>query len=229
MFFEQKVEATRVAYVIDFSGSMRGKREKLMRTELSKSVSQLSPMMQFQLIFFSGPVWLAGDRVKMDPENKTGVVTHGDTEYDWERGKEPGSWVYKGKKPRADWLPADANAIKEAVRHIEETPLQYGTHWVAPLEMALEMKPPPDVIFFMTDGASPGTTEQDIKRLGSKARARNTIINTMAMMEPAAEGPMKDLARLCHGQFTIINENGSVKVVPMDPEKKEEKVERTTR
>jgi hypothetical protein len=216
IFFNQEIKASRVAYVIDFSLSMSGKREKLMRQELERSVRQLSPLMHFQLIFFSGPVWIAGDTVDMNLGNKDAVVRHGDTEYKWEAGKTPGSWENKGKKPEAEWMTASPEAIDLAATRIQKTPLQYGTHWVSPLEMALAMTPPPDVIFFMTDGASAATTERDIDRIGSRARSRKTVINTMALMEPDAEAGMKELARRSKGRFTIIDSTGTAREVPLD-------------
>lgn len=54
-FFEQKVTAERIAYVIDYSLSMSGARENLMRNELKKSVSGLPDGMNYQMIFFAGP------------------------------------------------------------------------------------------------------------------------------------------------------------------------------
>ena len=78
------------------------------------------------------------------------------------------------------------------------------------------MTPPPDVIFFMTDGASAATTERDIDRIGSRARSRKTIINTMALMESDAEAGMKELARRSKGRFTIIDSSGTAREVPLD-------------
>lgn len=215
VFFKQEIHAGRVAYVIDYSLSMRGKREKLMREELAKSVRNLSSTMQFQLIFFCGPVWIAGDSFE-EKDDGTVFINHGKAKYRWGKGDNPGSWEPKGKKPRAEWLTADSATVAEAVKNIRETPLQSGTHWVSPLEMALAMKPPPQVIFFMTDGASPGTTGDDIRRLGNRAKAFNVTINTMAMMEPDAEEGMKELAKRSGGTFAIIEGDGSVRDVPVD-------------
>lgn len=213
VFFQQEIHAGRVAYVIDYSGSMRGKREKLMRAELAKSVENLSSTMQYQLIFFCGPVWIAGDQFETEEDGDV-LITRGKDKYRWTKGSAPGSWEPKGRTPKATWLTADSTTVAESVKFIEETELQSGTHWVAPLEIALAMKPPPQVIFFMTDGASPGTTEDDIRRLGKRAKSLKVPINTMAMMEPQAEEGMKELARLSGGSFTIIEANGSVREVP---------------
>ena len=215
-FFRQEIRAQRVAYVIDYSGSMHGKREKLMRGELAKSVSQLSPLMQFQLIFFSGPVWFAGDHVKMAENHRSATVTSGGTTYEWESSKEsPGAWEPKGRKPRPVWIDARRDALEKAGQQIAETPLVYGTYWIAPLEMALAMEPAPDLIFFMTDGISAsGKDPEAIKAISHRAKSRKTIINTIAMMEPQAEESMKALAHSTGGQFSIIRQDGTVEVIP---------------
>jgi hypothetical protein len=215
-FFRQEIRAQRVAYVIDYSASMRGKREKLMRGELAKSVSQLSPLMQFQLIFFSGPVWLAGDKVNMAENHRSATVTSGTTTYEWEPSQEtPGGWEPKGRKPRPTWIDARRDALDKASQQIAETPLVYGTYWIAPLEMALAMDPAPDLIFFMTDGVSAsGKDPEVIKSISHRAKSRKTVINTVAMMEPQAEESMKALAHSTGGQFSIIRKDGTVEVIP---------------
>ncbi|WP_367870398.1 hypothetical protein [Luteolibacter sp. Populi] len=215
VFFNQEIKAARVAYVIDYSLSMRGKREDLMRKELEKSVRKLNPLMRYQLIFFCGPAWIAGDELVVGLGNRDAIVKHQGKEYEW---KTPGGgrWEPSGKKVKVEWLNADPAIVEQSASHIKKTPLASGTHWVAPLEMALEMDPPPEVILFMTDGASPGTTEKDIERLASRARGRKTIINTMSLMEPDADEGMKMLARLAKGTFTVIDETGTAREVPLD-------------
>lgn len=226
VFFGQEMKAKRIAYVIDYSSSMKGKREELMRAELEKSVRKLSPMMQFQLIFFCGPAWIAGDQVSLDladPNEDPGVrratVRHQGQDYKWKSrrvGDTGMAWDPDGKKLKADWLQADPASIDRAAIYIKETPLEFGTHWTGPLEMALEMMPPPEVIVFMTDGASPGTKDKDIEQLAARARSKRTIINTMSLMEPEADAGMKKLAQLAKGTFTVIDVAGAAHVVPFD-------------
>jgi len=66
-FFNQKVKAERIAYVIDYSQSMRGERDKLMRDELAKSVEGIQNGMDYQLIFFAGPAWVPATRSRWSP------------------------------------------------------------------------------------------------------------------------------------------------------------------
>ena len=221
LFFEQKVAADRVVYVIDYSGSMNGERSRLMRSELSKSVLGLSPLMRFQLIFFAGPTWIAGDEVTMIKDHdddkaprSAEVIANGRT-YQWEN-KGHGVWEPNRRLPKPEWRMVDTSSIATAVGQIKKTPFKYGGYWVSPLELALSMDPPPDAIYFMTDGASSDNTQEAMRDVIRHAKSRKTVINTIAMMEPAAEEGMKALADATGGQFTIVEKGGKVTVVSYD-------------
>jgi hypothetical protein len=82
--------------------------------------------------------------------------------------------------------------------------------------MALAMDPPPQVVFFMTDGVTGGDAVALAKAVAAKAKAKKITINTVAMMEPRAEEAMKELAKRTAGQFTIIETGGKVRQVPMN-------------
>ncbi|MFC7336024.1 hypothetical protein ACFQY0_02450 [Haloferula chungangensis] len=212
-FFKQEVVAQRVAYVIDASGSMnQDGRHKLMREELTKSVKQLKAPMKYQIIFFSAPAWVAGSEVKMRYDDGRATIKDDSGEYDWvgPAGKVKG-WKQKGKKQVVPWLEYSAKTRRESIDHIEEQKLVIGTDWIPPLQMALEMEPPPQIIFFMTDGASGNSTKflEDIRRL---AKRNKTIINTIALMEPKAVDNLIYLAKETKGQFTIVDKNGKAEV-----------------
>jgi hypothetical protein len=98
---------------------------------------------------------------------------------------------------------------------VKETPLVLGTIWDHPLEMALAMEPKPDIIFFMTDGVAGKKSEEIAKEMGRKAKAKGVVINTVALMVPQAQEPLKQLAKLSGGQFSIVKEGGAVEVVPL--------------
>ena len=92
-------------------------------------------------------------------------------------------------------------------RIVEETRLTGGTVWNNPLMMALEMNPPPQVIYFMTDGAARGS---DIwaKEVGEEAKKLGVVINCVAMMQPKAHDDMLHIAKATGGQFTIVKDGG---------------------
>lgn len=83
-FFGQTSKAERIAYVIDYSASMGGPRQELMRKELSDSLEKIPYSTEFQMIFFAGPAWVGGFEVKMG-KGKKEVVVKGEKghNFDW--------------------------------------------------------------------------------------------------------------------------------------------------
>jgi hypothetical protein len=80
--------------------------------------------------------------------------------------------------------------------------------------MAFDMEPPPQIIFFMTDGQMSGRDMMDLSRdLASKAKKKNIVVNSIAMMEPLAEESMLDLAKRTGGIFTIVEKGGKSREV----------------
>lgn len=211
-FFGQSVKAERIAYVIDYSASMRGQgREELMRKELKDSVEQISMKTNYALIFFAGPAWVAGDDVDW---NKQGAIVKGKggKKYNWKSKGRANDWEHSGKKEPVDWLVASKGQIAKSKKIIKETRLVWGTRWDNPLEMALAMDPPPQVIYFMTDGAASGS-DKWARAVGAKAKGKGIKINCIAMMEPKAHKDMDDLAKRTGGQFTIVLKGGKRKKV----------------
>jgi hypothetical protein len=213
-FFGQKVEAERIAYVIDYSMSMGGKRDKLMRKELAQAIGALPSSMDYQMIYFAGPAWVAGDKVEMAKDRKTCLITDQDgKEYRWASNKGAHGWTTRSQRQKAKWIKATPENIERSLSHVKKTPLVWGTDWDAPLRMALDMRPAPDVIYFMTDGASGGESEKLAKTIGSLAKNRGIKINTIAMMVPSAKEAMGEMAKRSGGQFSVVNENGTTEVV----------------
>jgi hypothetical protein len=215
-FFNQKVRADRIAYVIDLSQSMAGRRNALMREELTKSVAGLTAGVNYQLIFFAGPAWVAGNDVKMEGNRKGAQVTAGGRTFEWLCGGGSHAWSQKGAKQKPEWLLSSPATLETSLAQIKSTPLVWGTNWEPPLEMALAMDPPPQLIYFMTDGLTGGDPVALATKIAAKAKNRKVVINTLAMMEPKAEKAMFELAKRTGGQFTIIEGNGNVKEVKMD-------------
>jgi hypothetical protein len=209
-FFNQSVKADRIAYVIDYSLSMKGERDQLMREELTKSVGALKSGTKFQMIYFSGPAWVAGSEMP-GFNHGTGMATvkgEGGQKYEW-TGKGLHDWTPKGKRQPVDWLDVTAKQMGESLSVIKDTRLSGGTDWENPLLMAFDMDPPPQIVFFMTDGAVGGRDMLELtKDLASIANKKGIVVNTVAMMEPKAEAPMADLAERTGGQFTIIGKDG---------------------
>jgi len=206
-FFKQKIKAERVCYVIDYSASMGGKKIKMMKKELKKSISKLPDGMEYQLIFFAGPAWIAGDDVAMGGGKKEATVKNDGKIYKWESKKGGNNWERRGKKQKVGWIKSSKETREASLKAIQETQLVWGTTWNDPLEMALEMKPLPDYIFFMTDGA-PGTgidgALKTAKRMGARAKSRKVKVNTISLLLPQAKEALEELAEKTGGEFTLI-------------------------
>jgi len=176
-FFGQTTSAERIAYVIDFSSSMKGNnRHKLMRAELSKSLSLMHPGLQVGMVFFAGPAWVAGDTVKGEV-----VSSKGGKKYKWKRGKGHSSWEHDGPKQKVPWWTITDKEVKRLTKIVKTAPLSSGTVWDNPLNMALDMDPAPQIIYFMTDGVA-GGSDTWAKQIGERAKEMGVVINCVALM-----------------------------------------------
>ena len=158
------MQAQRVAYVIDYSASMKGQgREKLMRNELTKSVEKLTAGMSVPVDFLRRTGVGGGRQVKMRGARKRRRVEHRRHEFKWkcDRLGAHGFGSRTGKKQVPDWIEVGGLGAEQVAKKIKETKLVWGTVWEPPLEMAMSMDPPPQVIFFMTDGATGGDVDED--------------------------------------------------------------------
>jgi hypothetical protein len=207
-FFGQTVRAERIAYVIDFSSSMKGQnRHQLMRDELSESLRLMNPGLQIGIIFFSGPAWVAGDTVK----GSTVTTPKGRT-YQWKRGKGHSHWEHEGKKQKVPWWTITEKEVKRLTEIVKTSPLSGGTVWDNPLNMALDMDPPPQMIYFMTDGVASGS-DKWAKEIGERAKKMGVTINCVALMQPQAEKDLKKMAELSGGQLTMVDQKGKRKQI----------------
>jgi hypothetical protein len=213
-FFKQSVVAQRVAYVIDASRSMSKQKQDLMREELTKSIKQLKAPMLYQIVFFSGPAWVAGSDENYPDRANVAKYTDATGTYEWEKVKGM-TYEPKGKEQPVPWLELTAKNINASKKHIKNQKMSLGTDWGPPLTMALEMDPPPQIIFFMTDGVG-GNTDKLLKELSRLAKRKNTIINTVSLMQPKAVDGLIYLAKETKGQFTIVDEKGRAKVQKID-------------
>ncbi|NNC89217.1 MAG: VWA domain-containing protein [Akkermansiaceae bacterium] len=219
-FFGQKVSAERICYVIDYSASMGGDREALMRKELSDSIGKLTEGTKYQMIFFAGPAWVGGDEVQAVPgggkvtgTTKRAFVKSGDGEFKWKTGGGASGWDHDGKKQVPQWMDVSKSSLRESKKIVKNTQLQWGTIWRPPLEMALSMDPPPQVIYFMTDGSTGRSAMDTAEDIGRAAKRKGIIVNCVAMMVPKAVDAMEELAKRTKGQFTVVHKGGKRQLV----------------
>jgi hypothetical protein len=227
-FFGTKLVGERILYIIDYSASMGGIKDKLMRKELSDSVNKLPHDKKYQMIFFAGPAWVAGDEVKMEGGRKGAVVeAKGGRKYQWKCKGGAHDWETDGKEQQPEWIEATDRQIKASQKIIAADKLVWGTDWRSPLDMAFRMDPLPNVIIFMTDGSTGGGANGVAAKYSSLAKRKHVLINTISLMEPKAAEAMKMLAEGTGGTFSLINENGEKeeagKIKKKDDKKKKAK------
>ncbi len=206
-FFGQPIHGKRILYVIDYSESMQGARQRLMRAELAESIYKLSPDIKFQMIFFAGPAWVAGDQVNMNGKKSAKIVA-GQASYLWKSSGKAHQWDPEGDLRKPGWLKASDTQVEKSKKIIRGHRLIWGTNWKNPLEMAFQMDPLPETIIFMTDGVAAGDPIGVAKAIARKAKKNKITINTVALMEPKAAEAMAKLAEGSGGKFVLIGADG---------------------
>ena len=81
----------------------------------------------------------------------------------------------------------------------------YGTDWELALKMGHFMDPPPDVIFFMSDGNSKINLDNILKVNRSKGKPK---VNAFAMQTSAGAKDFNDIAEGTRGEFVIVLKEG---------------------
>ena len=205
-FFGQSSNAERVVYVIDFSSSMKkDDRHKLMRAELTESLSKMQNGLQLGMIFFAGPAWVAGDTVK------SGVITTPKgKKYKYKTADGHAKWIHDGPKRKVPWWTIDDKEVERITKIVKTTPLNSGTVWHLPLNLALDMKPAPQMIYFMTDGLASGSSNW-AEEIGKRAKKMGVTVNCVALMQPRAEKDLKTMAEMTGGQVTMVDAKGKRK------------------
>lgn len=193
-FFGIKGGGQNIAFVIDYSGSMAGPKEVILRRESMRVFEELPDGVNFAAIFFAGPAWPADKDWTSGINNW--VYTDGANRY--------GTWRPKNwsKLPKVYYNKASSSSRRRYMRYAEDTPLVGGTVFDVPIYMALTLDPPPDTIFFMTDGAcSRDRGINQIRKMLSQLRQKGVsvpVIHTVGMGIPNS-GHLKSIAQLTGG------------------------------
>lgn len=203
-FIGMQDKAESVCFIVDYSISMKDKikgskvsREDLMREKLVSSLSGLSDQMMVSVIFFSGPAWIAGDK---ESQVRKQYETHGDPNwFNWRP-------IDYDKLDKPTWHRMTDAYRSEITNVVKKQKLTGGTVWQNPLRLAMALDPAPDVIFFLTDGA---TSEEDVEEtialVGDwKRKNRDLRIHTVALGEPRAAAGMRRIAGRTGGKFRLI-------------------------
>jgi len=214
-FFGSRANARRVVFIVDVSMSLKEKQFTMIKEELSKSLNRLAANIEYQVIFFAGPAWFAGDEF-VGKDKRRFTIKQGRQEYVWDTRGGAHQYQLENRKdlPTAAWKPASKANLHKTMKHIDEAQKVYGTDWEWPLKVALlQMEPKPDVIYFLTDGVTGGVEETlDDIRVINRSKGKKSKINTISMMEPRAAAALRRLAKEAGGSFTIVNADGTTTV-----------------
>jgi len=212
-FFGSKTMSKKVVFVVDYSASMNAMdKHVLMRKELSKTLNSLPGGIQYQCIFFAGPVWYHGQEVDdSDRHNVTITPERGREEWKW-TGQVATKWQFLGSDepeelPKKEYLTSTRRNIRESIKAVEETKLVWGTDWRSPLFMAMNMEP--DTIYFMTDGNG-GNRQMVEEALDYNRRKSRAKINTICMIVPSAMDLLVELADKTRGEASLVTEDQEV-------------------
>ena len=163
------------------------------------------------LVFFAGPVWQASDQLVFKQGTKHATIEktiqEDGEEVIWERTSSTSDREFEKLKP--NWIKPSKENLKESIEQIQSMPLALGTEWGKPLRKALEMKPQPEVIVFMTDGVA-GETEEIVEEITEIAKKKSIVINAVALLEPRAADGMKALAEKTGGTAIMVRSEDEI-------------------
>lgn len=220
-FFGSRSTGRRFLFILDHSASMQVDQLDLRNRELKQALYKLPKGIQYQVILFGGgamfaePGWKGQD---VDGGKKFEVTDPGRKKYTFSRYRSANDWEFEGRDedlPRAKWIPVNRASIERTLSTLN-TPTKFlGTDWEIALKVGHLMRPPPDVIFFMSDGSG-GNAPRPILELNQKYG--RPVINTFAMQTTDGARQFFEISQKTGGEFVIVQRDGRpVKVT--DPAK----------
>ncbi len=103
---------------------------------------------------------------------------------------------------QSGWNTARSSTVRRMVKEFESIKAGGGTNPKPAFEKAFELKPLPEVIFFLTDGEISGFTVDALKALiPSNTRV---IVNTIAFGASSSQQILREIAQATGGQFNFV-------------------------
>ncbi len=207
-----RVTPDRVAFLMDVSRSLTPAQFSLSKAELLSGVDSLRHGTLYQVIFFSGPVWFAHQRlVSGGKRGEDVVIRDGDAEHRWKYAF--GGHLYEGgdgAHPAGEWRVAGDETLYATRLDVEAVGKSDGTTWHLPLLTALHLEPAPSHVFFMTDGEIARQDEVIGEILDLVCERGNPVIHTTALMVPGASKSLHRLSTATGGRHALVVAGGHV-------------------
>jgi hypothetical protein len=210
-FFGMSSALDRVVFVLDFSVSMKKSQLDLVVKEMDKTLRVLPMRAQYQVVLFAGGAKFADRNWKVEQPNRYDrTMVHRGQKYMFVSPKKSHvDYDFVGtddELPRDNWLDSSAVNVKRTMEELEKKEAWGGTDWRWAFKVALNMQPPPKVVYFMTDGLGGSNVELILGY--NKKRAKATI-NTFLMHTSSGAPLMQEIAKETGGRFTIVKNDGS--------------------
>jgi hypothetical protein len=170
-----------------------------MEKELEKALKKLPPGTKILLIPWAGPAWLYNQTAPQIMKN-------------WKKGDgyDDFSLVSGAKLDPPTWISAGPGTVEEVMKGIRaQVAAPGGTDWRQPFRYAMEANPPPEVIFFMTDGQIPEkTTGRALGAIDAALKRSNSVpmVNCLWIQNPKMQGnELKKIASKYKGEYRAIS------------------------
>ncbi len=203
--FGLQTSAKRIAFLLDYSGSMSGQFRKFMERELEKSLKMATSDTQVLIIPWAGPAWLYNQTA---PE----IMSK------WKKVDEYDNFelVARAKLDPPTWMATDASNVKKIMNGVRaQVAAPGGTDWRQPFGYAMEANPPPDVIIFMTDGQIPTKNADRAFRAIDKSLKKGIrvpVVNSLWIKNKDHNGDqLRKLAEKYNGEFREVSEGSTPK------------------
>lgn len=211
-FFGMTTPLDRVVFVLDFSASMKKNQVELVVNEMGKTLKMLPMRSQYQVILFAGGARFADRNWKVEqPSTFERIMVHrGKQKYRFfSPTKSHTDYAFDGSDnelPKDDWLTSNPVNVGRTMEELDKKETWGGTDWRWAFKTALNMSPPPKVVYFMTDGLGGSNVELILDYNKKKAKA---TLNTFLMHTSAGAPLMKEIAEKTGGRFTIVKNDGA--------------------
>ena len=189
----------RIAFLLDYSGSMDGKFRQLMEKQLEIALKHLPKDTQVIIICWAGPAWLYNEKA---PDIAAKWRMH--------KGYDDFQLLPGATLDPPEWININDDSIKQIMDGIKaQVQAPGGTDWRNPFHYAMKADPQPDTIFFLTDDQiPPKNVDRAMYAIGIDMKKADVIPQINCLWIENSEnpsGPMEQLAAKYHGEFRKVS------------------------